>query len=325
MKTLNHALINQYALDIRKYYYNRSNYYLDTNQGFFILRKVNISIEQILFMNDAINYLKSNGFSQVSSIYLTKKNLPYAQNKGQLYVLQEHQEGKEIDFQDMKDIKGVVSLLAAFHKCGLNFETEHRSSESVQMKSISDYVSKRYKETAALKKKVVNLSQKTPFEIMFLKDYRVYETLERKALSYIAPLSEETVLPKNLIHNDYKYHTIKRVDNYYHMAHIDNCTYNVQVLDLSSVLTKIMQKNNWRVDILQQLIEDYEAIRPLSEEERCILKSMLIFPEKYANICYKYLQSKRRNNYSMFEVKWQNMLEYQDAQVTATEFIEKHL
>ncbi len=330
MKALPNDLLSQYELDIKKYYYSRSNYLLDTTKGKYILRKMNIPTEQILFMHEAVNHLRANGFLQVNPIYLTKKKLPYVISRGQIYVLQDYEDGVEVEFKDENDLKGMVELLANFHKSGINFETEYKNAEDMHVKDIYMYFTKRTRETHNLKKKIIPLSQKTNFEILFLRDYKAYEDLEKLALECIDKSScekimKDAMITKSLVHNDYKYHAVNRIDKNYTLIHIDKCAYNIQVLDLSSILIKIMQKNKWDTQLLFKLIKAYEDVRPLSKDEKSVLKAMLIFPEKYATICNKYLQCKRRNNYSMYEVKWTNMIEYLDEQVKAAYFIKEHL
>ncbi|OON98600.1 MAG: hypothetical protein ATN35_04395 [Epulopiscium sp. Nele67-Bin004] len=330
MKTLPNDLRSQYDLEIKKHYYDRSNFILDTNKGKYILRKMNISTEQILFMYDAVNHLRGNGFLQIGSIYPTKKNLPYSTSRGQIYVMQTYKDGKEVEFNELADIKGSIKLLANFHKCGVGFETSLKNSQAIHIKDIYSYFSKRTRETHTLKKKITPLSQKTPFEIAFLKDYQDYEELQKMALDCTSQTCCKNImtnvqLTNSLAHNDFKYHAIRRMGDNYTLVHIDLCTYNMQVLDFSSILIKIMQKNSWDTTLLHELITIYETIRPLSDDEKAVLKAMLIFPDKFATICNNYLQCKRRNNYSMFAVKWDNMIEYKEEQIKAAHYIKENL
>ncbi|ONI42335.1 hypothetical protein AN639_12695 [Candidatus Epulonipiscium fishelsonii] len=326
MKTLIQELINQYDLNVKKHSYNRGNYYITTFEEQYILRKVNMPEEQIWFIYEAINYLRDNNFNKVSTLHLTKKKLPYSMTKGQMYILQTYKEGQEIDFKEIEDSRGVVKLLAEFHKTGTDFNTKYRKSETVEIKDIYENFTKRSKESAMIKKNIVNISQKTPFEVMFLKDYKVYNDLQKMAISCIdlqtsIEVTNQARLRKTLVHNDYNYHSATKIGDEYYILGIDNCTYSLQILDLSNILTKIMQKNKWDIILLKSLINIYEEIRPIQPQEKNILKANLIFPIKYSGICNKFLQSKRRNNYTMFEVKWLNMLEYQEEQIKAAQYI----
>ncbi len=330
MRAIPNDLISQYELNVRKCYYSRNNYFIDTDSARYVLRKVNITPEQIMFVNEALVHLKNSGFSHVNSIHETKKKLPYAINRGQVYVLQDRQDGEDIEFNKEEDVAGMIRLLAQFHKSGVNFESEHRKSENVHLKDLYTHLKKRHRETQILKKKVVPLSQKTTFEILFLKGYKPYEDLQKMAIECIDGASCDRVMGdvkirKSLAHNDYKYHAVSRVGNSYNLIQIDQCTYNIQILDLSSILIKIMQKNKWDTKLLMRLIEEYENVRKMSPEEKSLLKAMLIFPEKYSSLCNKYLQCKRRGNYSMYEVKWNNMLAYLEDQVSAAHFIKDNL
>ena len=166
---------------------------------------------------------------------------------------------------------------------------------------------------------------------MFLEDYRPYEAWQYKAWELVKPesahrLIEKAKRNKTILHNEFTYHTVGKLeDGSYKISNIDNCTYSIQLLDLSNVLTKIMQKNHWDIGLLNQLIESYTKIAHLDEEETKILKAMLIFPEKYASICFKYMTSKHRNNYSMFDHKWENMLVYKEEQLKTAHEIIKYL
>ena len=82
-----------------------------------------------------------------------------------------------------------------------------------------------------------------------------------------------------------------------------------------------MQKNDWDKKILYNLIQEYNKERILSKDEMSLFKFMMIYPEKYNSICFRYISSKRRWNYSMFEQKWENMLAYKDKQIEAAKMI----
>lgn len=328
MRNIPEDLLNEYDLEVYRSQYNRNNFILDTNKGKYILRKVNIQQDQVVFIYETIYHLRKHGFYQIPSIYPTKKKLPYVNIAGQIYMLQAYQNSSEIEFKNIEDIKSTVRLLANFHKCG--FDLKSSIVRPIHMKDLYSYFIKRSKETKTLKKTVQPLAQKTEFEEMFLKDYKEYLDLENLAITCINPdscqsLIKHASLNKTLCHNDYKYHSVGKINNQINLLTIDKCGINMQVEDLSSILSKIMQKNDWDVDFLTILLEEYENIRPLLPEERAVLKALLIFPEKFASMCNEYLQCKRRNNYSMFSVKWENMLLYKEKQIKASKYIKENL
>ncbi|WP_305767412.1 CotS family spore coat protein [Candidatus Epulonipiscium viviparus] len=330
MRNIPKDLLNEYDLEVYRSQYNRNNFILDTNKGKYILRKVNTQHEQIIFMYEAINHLYKNGFTQTEIIYPTKKNLPYVTITGQTYILQSHKNSLEIEFKNTEDIIAIIKLLANFHKCGLNLKTSVHDASPIHMKDVYSYFTKRIKETNTLKKAIQPLSQKTEFEAMFLKDYKDYLDLENLALMCInenscTSLIKHATTNRTLAHNEYKYHSVGKTNSQLYLLNIDKCGINMQIQDLSSILSKIMQKNSWDIEFLKILLTEYENIRPLSIDERAVLKALLIFPEKFASMCNNYLQCKRRNNYSMFLVKWENMLVYKEKQLAASKYIKENL
>nr|WP_307990961.1 hypothetical protein [uncultured Niameybacter sp.] len=328
MKQVGNELFSQYDISIKKFQYSRSNYYLDTKQGQLLLRKTLIPREQIMFVHEVTGQLIDRGFNEISKIYMAKKQIPYGNYLDKNFILQDYDKISEIDFTDTGELKAIIEVLARFHVAATHIHSKVRSVESVGFKNIHEYFQKRVTDGKKMKKKIAKISQKTKFEIMFLDDYKAYEELQYKALELVKPesahrLIEKAKRNKTILHNEFTYHAVGKLDDgSYKIANIDNCTYSIQLLDLSNVLTKIMQKNQWDIILLNQLIESYIKIAHLEEEEIRILKAMLIFPEKYASICFKYMTSKHRNNYSMFDHKWENMLVYKEDQLkTAYEII----
>lgn len=329
MRPLNRELLGQYDVSVKRLEYIRSNYYLDTNRGKLMLRKVDLPKEQILFEYEVDTHLKDNGFEEINTIYTTKKKSPFALLAGQYYIMQEYVNCDETDFKNLKDLKETVLVLARFHKACRGVESKIKDVDGVKIKNIYEHYCKRMGENAKLKKTIMGLKQKSKFEIMFLdsaKEYRQLEEMALETISYdlVEELINEVKEKRIIAHKDYTYHTVNKTDmDTYIISQVDMCGYDIQVLDLAHILSKIMQKNEWDSKILHELIDAYNSVRPLSNNEFRLLKFLMIYPDKYNSICYKYISSKRRWNYSMFEQKWENMLVYKDKQIATAKLINK--
>jgi len=328
VRPLSRDLTSQYDLSIKKYQYLRSNYFLDTNKGKFTLRKVDLTKEQLGFSYEVDTHLSQCHFDILNHIYLTKKKTPYAVLGDECYIMQGYKPCEETDFKDYSDLREMIWVLARFHKAAVGIEASGREPEKVKMKNIYEYYIKRQLENNKLKKNIVSLKQKSNFELMFLDDCEVYRELEALALSSIdnelaCRLIQKVRETKAVAHKDFTYHTVnKTADKEYIISQIDVCNYGIQIMDLAQILSKIMQKNEWDKKILYNLMKEYDHERPLSEDEMRLLKFMMIYPEKYNSICLKYMGSKRRWNYSMFEQKWNNMISYKEKQLEVAKMIQ---
>ena len=328
MRPLGRELTGQYDLNIKKYQFIRSNYYLDTNKGKFVLRKVDLSKDQIAFCYEVDMQLEKNQFHLMSGIYPTKKKLPYAVFGEEIYVMQSYSPSDETDFKNEEDLEGIIRTLARFHNAAVGIESKVRNLNTIKIKNIFEYYSKRQIENNKLKKSMLGLTQKSNFELMFLEECEIYRNLEQLALSSINKDLAERLISKvtetkSVAHKDFTYHTVNKTEEgQYMIEQLDSCNYDIQVIDLAQILAKMMQKNEWDKDLLYKLINTYNNERSLSKDELQMLKFMMIYPEKYNSICLKYINSKRRWNYSMFEQKWQSMMAYKDKQIEAAKMIE---
>ncbi len=329
VKPLSRELIVQYDLDVKRYQYIRSNYYLETNKGRFVLRKVDVPKEQITFNYEVDTQLQVDGFEELSHIYVTKRKSPYATIGDQYYMMQEYEPCEETDFKVYKDLKGIIVALSHFHKAAQGIESKMKSAQETRVRNIYEYYSRRKVENTKLKKNMLTLKQKSDFEVMFLEGCEEYRDLEEMALESIDGelvnrLINEVRMTKCIAHKDFTYHTVNKAQNdKYIIAALDQCNYDIQVLDLAQILSKIMQKNEWDIDVLYRLLEAYNRERSLSQDEFKMLKFSIIYPDKFNSICFKYMGSKRRWNYSMFEQKWENMLSYKSNQIEVAKEIKK--
>jgi CotS family spore coat protein len=323
VKPICNEIISQYDLVIRKYQYLRSSYYLDTNNGRYLLRKAKVKKEQLEFEYEVNRHLLQSNFENISRIYLTKKNTPYAIYQDQLYVMQEYDGCEETDFKDSIDLNNIVLVLGKFHKAATHFHTNIRDVETVNIKNMYTHYKKRASQNNHLKKIIARSKHKTNFEIMYLKDFGFYEKLQELALMQSSQeayenLIEQTRESKKVAHNEYAYHAVSKTKGQgYVINNLDTCNYGVQLLDLVHILGRIMQKNNWNIELLYELIDTYNSINTITGDALSILKMLLIFPGKYDSICFKYMTTKRRWNYNMFEQKWKNMVDYQRMQEEA--------
>ncbi len=328
VRALNKELIAQYDLNIKKYQYIRSNYYLETNRGSFLLRKIDIPKDQIFFDYEVDTQLSQHGFENINKIVTTRKKAPFALQGDQVYILQKYTECDETDFQYEKDLLHTIWILSNFHKAATFIESKVRDVDTMHFRNLYELYMKRASQNIKLKKSISEMKQKSLFEILFLKHSEEYMALEQLALAGMDKnlgerLNQKVKEKRTVAHRDYTYHTVnKTAEDIYIMSNLDNCNYDIQMVDLANILGRIMQKNNWDIEILYNLIRTYDQYNPLSKEDFRILKAMLIYPEKYNSICSSYISSRRRWNYSMFEQKWQNMMLYKENEIKAVKIIQ---
>ena len=77
------------------------------------------------------------------------------------------------------------------------------------------------------------------------------------------------------------------------VVNFEQWNYDVPVSDLYQFMRKILEKHNWDLDIGRQMLDAYDAVRPLSQEELENLRIRFFYPEKYWKLSnYYYTHSK---------------------------------
>lgn len=320
-------VFREFQIQVKKYYKVRAIYMCETDKGIKAIRISDYKPEQINYQYKLKQHLVKNGFEWVDQLYVSKKNTPYVAQYDKLYIMTDWNNGPEVDFYNIQDINKTIRTLAYMHRAGVGFKPPPTSISSVKIKNLGKTYRKRYNETIKLRKKINSVSNKTDFELLYLKSAPVYRELQEMAIDFIEPLQYENLINeanarRTITHNKYTYHNIIKVSpEKLIITGFEKSGHNVQITDLAYVIRRIMQKNNWDIQLLVDIIEEYSKIRSISSSEFNILKGMIIFPEKFASLCNKYYNSKRRWNYNMFYRKLINMLEYQDAQIVCAKQI----
>ena len=96
-----------------------------------------------------------------------------------------------------------------------------------------------------------------------------------------------------MIHGEYNYHNIIMTKEGIATTNFEKFRRDIQVEDLYYFLRKTMEKNGWKQDLGRRMIASYEEKRSLSEEERHLLYTLLLYPEKYWKQCNFYYNGKK--------------------------------
>lgn len=143
-----------------------------------------------------------------------------------------------------------------------------------------------------LKKK----GQKNSFErCLFVELDRFIEQAEEVTYRWEEYLKTNPVSAENSLwcHGDYQYHNIVKGEDGWHIVNFEHCCQDNPVKDLYLILRKLLEKCSWQQHTGRELMNAYEAIRPLSEYSRMELRLRLSYPEKFWKIANFYYSSNK--------------------------------
>ena len=98
---------------------------------------------------------------------------------------------------------------------------------------------------------------------------------------------------KNLNLGSYNHHNIVLLNGKIAMINMSKINYAPAIQDVYDYLRKVMEKNNWNIDLGRKVLAEYESEKIINQEEHNILKIMFSYPEKFWKIINYYFNSNK--------------------------------
>lgn len=157
------------------------------------------------------------------------------------------------------------------------------------------------KHTRELKKAYNYLKQKKSrqlFEQMAYKNIEAFyeeacRACERLMSSTFNERLERAAQSMELSHGSYTYHNVLIDGKDTFVVNFDRYKNECQINDLYQFIRKVMEKYNWESRVFYRLVDEYDRICPLSDEEMELLMVLLSYPEKFWKIINQYINANK--------------------------------
>lgn len=285
----------QFNIKIEKMVPNKGIYELSTNEGRRCLKKINYGVQKLHFIYGAKEHLINNGFKDIDRYFLSIDENPYAIVNEDIYTLSEWIEGREADFQNDEDIMLASKALANLHIASRGYEPPENSKLKTDLGRWPYLMDKRITSFGKMKNMVrKKKNKKTDFDIQYINSMDFYKDLGIKAMEILKEseyenlcmLEEET---KGFCHHDFTYHNIIMGENEkVNIVDFDYCKREVRVYDLANFIIKVLKRREWDIEVCKKIIDSYNQVEPLKEEEYRILYAFLVFPQRFWRLCNRY-------------------------------------
>lgn len=279
------SLLDQYEIEVSRTWKGRGAILCDSDQGLLILKEYGGPTDKIKFQDFLLKRLEENGTVRAESILRTREDemIVYDQDRVP-YIVKTYFEGRECNHRDAEECRQAVSTLARLHNAAdlSAFEELH---EQPVFKIEKEY-EKHNRELKKVRKFLWEKSQKTDFEIYLMKhyDYFMNNALQiTDELRYDAYEEDSYEFPV-VCHGDYQYHNILLTEEGNVLINFEKCVRDYPVRDLYLFLRKLLEKNNWSQTLGDMLLESYNSVRNLTEQDYKQLYYRLAYPEKFWKI-----------------------------------------
>ena len=264
----------------------RTGFVCKTNQGAKEIRKVSNDISRLISESELRNYIKKRGF--IISTFQKRENGDFFYElNGTKYVLEESLQGNEMDFSNFSNACECAKTLAFFHNCTEGFKYQTMKNDAQKM--IYTF-QKRNLELNRIRKRIKESRKYSSIDLVIIENFETVSNMISKSLSIIEKHTNKNINQKYIVcHNSFKGDNIRLLENGKKtVTNLDKCSYNFNVADVSDFLRRLIKTELLEFSDIYKILNSYKEIRNINENEKNILKALLIFPQKFLTICNEY-------------------------------------
>lgn len=292
----------------------RKVFVLVTPDGKKILKIVNSTEERLDFIDKSLEYI-SKKYPNVLSYCKNKKDKVYEIWRGETYVLLDMVEGREVSFSNPMEIDICSKAIANMHlasKGMIDTIDEDIVSENCG-ENLIKFMTDSYKILENIKYNVNKYRYKNDFDKMFISnvDYNLREiekSLELLALSdYNSILSDRSKIV--LCHNDLAHHNFIIDGEDVKIIDFDYCKFDTRVIDIANYSLKVIKGFAYDTEKVKAILDSYNSIEKLDNEEIKLLYVILSFPKDFVTIATDYYYKQKSWDEDVFVSRFKNKLE----------------
>lgn len=288
---------DKYDINVIRTYKGRQSIICETDKGLKLIKELSCHSQKIEFQSQVKSLLKNSGAYHIDCFVQNIEGEIITKDKDEIsYIMKDWFDGREIDVRNRNEILLAVKILAMIH-CKMVFG----NSEITQNHRYEDLMMEFEKHNKELKKVrnfIRDKNKKTDYEICFINVFEMFRkdgilAVERLEASKYNELKTEAVAKGCICHGDYNQHNILITKGLPAITNFDRCRVGVQIGDLYNFMRKILEKNNWEIELGKAMIHTYNEVRILTDNELENLLIRFIYPEKFWKIANHYYNSNK--------------------------------
>ncbi len=308
----------QFDIRIESIKPNKGVYFLKTNKGMRCLKRISYGVQKLCFVYGAKEHLINNGFPNVDKYSLNLDGEPYALVNEDIYTLSDWIEGRECDFQNDDEIAKAAKALANMHIASKGYDPPENSKLKTDLGRWPHLMEKRVKALDKMRDMARKKGRKGDFDLNYVKSMEFYKELGKRAkivltTSTYLELCRITEEEKSFCHHDYTYHNIViDKDENINIIDFDYCKREVRVYDISNFITKVLKRREWDINCAKLIIDSYNEVSPLTEDEYRVLFAFLLFPQRFWRLGNRYYYNEVNWGTNTFNKKIQTLINEQE-------------
>lgn len=293
-------LLAQYDLVVYRAGRVKGAWILETDRGLKSLGNCSYSEGKVAFEQKVKQFAAEHGFPALD-LYVQNKEQgflvqgPY----NEYFVMRNWFYGEECDAKNREHVLQTVKTLALLHNSlkGLSL-SETEQAFCLQTKA-TELLERRNKELRRVRTYIRSKKQKTVFEQTFLAQFDAQAAKAEEAAALLDSTVYENYYNSRIeegcmLHGNFTHHSVMRLpEGGMAVIGFDKAVTGVQIQDFYQLFRKMMEKWDWDISLGDSMLEAYQSIRPVPEEEWQLLRPLLVYPEKFWKVANRYYNNRK--------------------------------
>lgn len=308
-------IFSQYELHINHTYRVRGALLLDTENGLKLLCSNNSSESRLSFEDELKHQMCKRGYKNTDMFLRNREGLINTANTiGERFIIKDWFDGEECSIYKEERIFAAIINLAQLHQAMEEIQLSQEQKPYHIQSNLLELFDRRNREMKRVMMYIRSKKQKSIFEVQYLNMWDEFYKEALKATKRLLAIPYEEYLKKAILngevcHGSYNYHNVLLLnqtasyhtkfmaaevfDNKVATTNFEKAAFGLQIVDVYQFLRKVMEKNNWNLDLAKEMLKEYDQIRSLREEEKELLLILLMYPEKFWKLTNFYYNSKK--------------------------------
>lgn len=264
-----------------------------TDAGLRELKKARSRREELLFAHEVKTCLYRNGFSALSLFYTAQDGQPFFAWDGSLYLLENPMPTKGLEEDSAADFTAGAALMGQMHRAAAGLGARNKEEERFGLWQ------RRLREFVKIRRHMERQGRYTSLDLLVMRHYTAFadraqeslKALEEGGCGEIAGHQRQAGV---FCHNQFKGSNLcRREEGSLWVGGFEHCTGDMFAVDLASYLRRFWRKVPDERKKLEEILEAYEAQRPMEEQERALLLPLTAFPEKFLRLVHESYNRRR--------------------------------
>lgn len=294
-------VLEQFEFNIYRINRGRGGMLINTNDGIKLFLECQKS-DHYYEREDTITQLLMKYGIEHTDTYMRNRRGELFTNdaEGRRYVVKNWYDGKECNVSDKEDVRLAVTSLAQLHTALGRVSQDYRSyiSFTDNVKNINDVYKRHTRELKMAFNYLKNKNNKSEFEQLAYKNILSFYEEAKESLQLLEEKQMQTRIARvydnaEISHGSFNYHNIIMLKDECAITNFNRYKNECQISDLYQFMRKILEKCDWNIDTAYHIIDDYDKIKTISDDDMKLLSAMFAFPEKFWKIINFYLNSNK--------------------------------